>query len=139
MASKINTIEDLHIERMRVKILLKENQDKLDQHYQYIAGKVRPFAGIIDAFGSFSGDGEKGNSRSMWMGLVGTVLKVGLPIVIGRYFQKNSQPKSWFANIMETLGGFIDQDMIRSIVSKMTGAKPTEEEEFVDDEVEGHA
>lgn len=136
MASKINTINDLHIERARVKLLLQEQEDKMDQHYKFLSNKLKPFTGIIDAFGAFSGNEEKGGSRSVWMGLVGTVLKVGLPIVINRYFHKPeaSVPNTWWGNILQTLTSVIDKDLVRMVVERVTSPR---NEEVVDEE-EGH-
>ncbi|MES2627678.1 MAG: hypothetical protein V4616_01805 [Bacteroidota bacterium] len=144
MASKINTLEDLHIEKMRVKILLKDQEDKLDQHYQFIAGKVRPFTGIIDAFGAFSGNGESGGSRSMWMGLVGTVLNMAMPLVIKKFMNNNvTQPTTWWGNILNTVGSFVDKDMIQKVVERVTGSKLEEEDDEDENKVadleEGHA
>lgn len=141
MASKINNIQDLQIERMRVKVLLAQQEDKLEQHYEYISGKIRPFTGIIDAFGSFSGNPEKGSSRSAWMGLVGTILQVGLPIIISRYFNKPdaSKPTSWWGNILSTLSSFVDKDIVRMVVERVTGGKVENEEEVTEDAEEGHA
>ncbi len=131
MASKINTLQDLQIEKMRVKVLLKQQEDKIEQHYQYISSKIRPFTGIIDAFGSFSGDGEKGSSRSAWMGLVGTVLKMGLPIIIQRFFHKpDAQPTTWWGGLLNGLGSVIDSDLVKSVMDRILKKKDVDENEM---------
>lgn len=131
MAARIDTYEDLRLEKMRVKMLLKEQEDKLVLHYENIAGRIRPFTGLVDAFGAFSGDGEKGGKRSMWMGLVGTVLKIGLPLIISRFFHKQDpeQPKTWWGNMLQTLTTVIDADLIRAVVDKFSGVNHDEREE----------
>ncbi len=138
MASKINNMQDLQIEKMRVKVLLKQQEDKIEQHYQYISGKIRPFTGIIDAFGSFSGNEENGSSRSAWMGLVGTVLKMGMPFIIQKFFHKpDSQPTTWWGGILSGLSSVIDKDLVKNVMDRILKKADHEDvDELVDEGAE---
>jgi len=116
---KISNLSDLREEKFRLKLQLANQEEKLAAHYRQLGRQLEPVAVLLDGVSWFSSDKEKGSSRAWIFGLVGTILQIGLPVIISRLFQKKPAEGSWWLSILQVLGSVIDKDIIKMVVDSM--------------------
>lgn len=119
MATRINNLRDLREEKIRLKLQLQHKEEKLAVHYRNLSRQLEPVSVLLDGVGWFSTDKEKGSSRAWLTGLVGTILKVGLPVVISKFFHKKPAENSWWGGIIQTLGSVVDKDLVKTVVENL--------------------
>ncbi len=119
MATRINNLQDLHQEKFRLRLQLEAKEEKLAVHYRRLSRQLEPVSVLLDGVGWFSPDKEKGTSRAWISGLVGTILKVGIPIIISRFFNKKPSENSWWSGIIQALGSTIDKDLVKTVVENL--------------------
>ncbi len=82
METKIECLADLHREQAQVERQIKSKEVELKAHLAEVNDKIQPLLNILGKFGF----GKKQSDADT--GIIGTVLKTGIPAIIGALLLK---------------------------------------------------
>lgn len=111
MKSKIESLADLQREQAWVEMQIKSKEAELKLHIDEVNSKIQPVLSILGKFGF----GNKNKEEES--GIISTVLKAGIPAVIGGFLLKKGG-KLLFQSLIAAL--------IPVIITKISTKKTTE-------------
>ncbi len=119
MATKISNLEELREEKMRLQLQLSHQEETLLRHYTGFKRQLTPIASLLNQLGWLGN--KTGDTGGPWyMSLLGTALKIGLPLVANRFFPPKSAGNGWSANLLEGLGNLVNSELFKSIIDQFT-------------------
>lgn len=88
---KINNIEELRAEILRLKVRKKEQELSLKKRVDDFTDKFQPVIGVLDFFGVVESDGPSGGSKNAFGStLMKKSLEYGLPFLMNRLFFRSN-------------------------------------------------
>lgn len=123
METKITNLKDLQAEKLRLRQELKVSKDKLKVHFTNLSDELTPIVSVLDSIYKFTGKGGHKDDNASLISLTGTVLKIGLPIILSRFISQKTSGNSWWAELLRVVLSFVDKEVILKVVESIGSKK----------------